>query len=337
MDIREVISQKLVLILDPTSTDNPELTDVNEFLAQFGGIVDEIALVAKAENGRVTYRSAAAPADPGNEEFFPSFANLARDLGVKTHGVISAYGDTYMGQQYGYSLVRSGGQEIRDFVCPSQQAYTRYLATVAREIARQPVDSIILTEFFYPRNSFCFCRRCSRMFSELTGQSKDITFLEISKNANLIRRYYDWRVEIVTSNLREIIESARSEKPNIECSIVIPVDPDTDWLEGAREQFGLDVFAITEQVTVSLIYHIMPFSLMYPAVDSPQWNILAERLTPNIQPKVKKSLLVWGLENEDRVPWLPPLAQRINAGSIFGRMDYPTLYSRKTEIHRGLS
>ena len=152
-----------------------------------------------------------------------------------------------------------------------------------------------------------------------------------------MRMYYDWHVEIITANLKDIITAAKSEKSQIECSIVIPVDPDTEWLEGAREQFGLDVFEITEQTGANLIYHIMPYSLMYPAANSPQWDVLVDKLTPNIEPKVKKALLVWGLENEDTLAWLHPLMQRIKAKPIFGRMDYPTLYSRKTEIHRGLT
>ncbi|MFX0116172.1 MAG: hypothetical protein ACFFB3_16600 [Candidatus Hodarchaeota archaeon] len=110
MDVREVLSKGFVLILDPTAKSTeaePGSTDPNAFLAEHGGWIEEVAIVAKAESGHVTYKSAAAPTH--QNAIFPDFVELANDLGIRVYAVVHSMGDQYFGQDYQYTALRSGG------------------------------------------------------------------------------------------------------------------------------------------------------------------------------------------------------------------------------------
>jgi hypothetical protein len=89
LDVREILSKGFVLVLDPTSRSTEAETggaDPNAFLAEHGGWVEEIAIVAKAESGQVTYKSAAAPTHPN--AIFADFVELANDLGIRVYAIV---------------------------------------------------------------------------------------------------------------------------------------------------------------------------------------------------------------------------------------------------------
>ncbi len=334
MDIREVLSKNFVLVLDPTSRETGTI-DVNSFLAEYGGYVKEICLVAKGENGRVSFQSSAAPSCD-KADFLPAFTQLADDLDIRVYTMIHAFGDSYLAQDFNYSANRSGGVEIREFVCPSQTSYWRYLATVAREVSRYPVDGIILTELMYPRQEFCFCRRCRREFSELTGRSKDISFTDVQREPNTLRQFIDWRSDILLSAFREVREAARSERDNIEVGLVVAIDPETGWTKGVMPQFGLNLDQLVP-LADHLIFHLMPFSPLYPEPGSAAWNNLVNALKVGSEKSYKKGLYIWGLEQEENISWLQQLKEDTKSSRIFARLDYPDNSNRKREIHRGLT
>ena len=119
--------------------------------------------------------------------------------------------------------------------------------------------------------------------------------------------------------------------------MVIPVDPETDWSDGFVRHYGINLDRVIE-ISGYVIYHIMPYSPMYPELDSPSWEQLSQSLRSSPlyeESGYKKSLFVWGLDGEEDVDWLKALKEEVRAERIFGRLEYPEKYSIKREIHRG--
>ena len=330
LDIRELLSREIVLTIDPAQS----TLDANSILAEWGGYIKELAVVAKAEDGRVSYPSAAAPS---STDFLADFSALASDLDIKTYAIVHSFGDSFMGEDFAYSTGRSGEMVERDFVCPRNTSFWKYMGTICREIARFPVTGIILAEHYYPRQEYCFCKRCRRELDELTGVGFDVTYTQLSKAANILPRFHSWRQETITESLREIMNSVKSEREDMEIYVMVPLDPATDWGEGVRTHMGMDPEAIVG-LGAGIVFHTMPFTPMYPEPGDENFLKLVQgtRVARRAQ-EHKKDLFIWGLEREENVSWLERLKQEAKAQRIMARLDYPESFNRKIEIHRGLS
>jgi hypothetical protein len=338
MNIDQLIDHKFIPVIDPTVSESPAEGGANAFLAEYGGILEEVALICKKEDGLVTYRSGAAPSDRNYENFFTDFTELANDLGMKTHAIAYAFGDSYLGSDPNYAIGRSDGTEIHDYVDPSMEGYWKHLTYIAREVARKPVQSIIFQEFLFPRQEYPFSKRAVRKFSEISGVSLDITYIDIQKDPAIQRIFEDWRSNLISTAFRETVERAKSEQPNLDIGMIIPVDPETEWNEGFVRHFGINIDKIIE-ISGYMIFHIMPYSPMYPEPGTPGWDILVRALRSSLLYEAsgyKKALFVWGLANEEDISWLEKLKQEVKAEHVFARLDSPIKYTVKREIHRGV-
>ncbi|MHA1973829.1 MAG: hypothetical protein ACTSW1_12605 [Candidatus Hodarchaeales archaeon] len=338
MNIDELIDRNYIPVIDPTTPNSPAEKGANAFLAEYGGVVEEVALVCKKEDGLVTYRSGAAPSDRHYENFFTDFTELANDLGMKTHAIAYAFGDSYLGQDPNYSIGRSDGTKVHDYVDPSVEGYWKHLTYIAREVARQPIKSLIFQEFLYPRQEYSFTRRSIRKFAEISGVSLDTTYNDIQRDPPIQRVFEEWRSELIATAFRETLEMARSERPELDVGMIIPVDPETDWNDGFIRHFGINLDKIIE-ISGYVIYQIMPYSPMYPEPDTPGWDTLVHALRSSSlyeESGYKKALFIWGLANEDDVDWLDQLKTEVRADRIFARLEHPVKYTIKREIHRGV-
>ncbi|MFX0172193.1 MAG: hypothetical protein ACFE9L_09750 [Candidatus Hodarchaeota archaeon] len=338
MKLDQLIDMNFVPVIDPTIPNSPAEQGANAFLAEYGGIVEEVALVCKKEDGLVTFRSGAAPSDRNYENFFTDFTELANDLGMQTHAFAYAFGDSYLGMDSNYAIGRSDGTEIHDYIDPSIEGYWKHLTHIAREVARKPVQSLILQEFQYPRQEYSFSRRSVRKFAEISGVSLDTSYIDIQKDPPIQRMFEDWRVDLISTAFREVVDSAKSEQPGLNVGMVIPVDPETEWNDGFIRHFGLNIDKIIE-ISGFVIFHIMPYSPMYPEPGTPGWDTLVRALRSSALYEAsgyKKALFVWGLENEEDVEWIEKLKQEVNAERVFTRLEHPPKYTVKREIHRGV-
>jgi len=338
MNIDELINLNFIPVIDPTTPNSPAEGGANAFLAEYGGTIEEVALVCKKEDGLVTYRSAAAPCDRNYENFFTDFTELANDLGMHTHAFAYAFGDSYLGMNPDYAIGRTDGTEIHDYVDPAMEGYWKHLTYIAREVAMRPVQSLVFQEFHYPRQEYSFSRRSVRKFSEISGASLDTSYIDIQRDPNIQRIFEEWRVDLVTSAFRETVDSAKSEQPGLSVGMIAPVDPETNWNEGFVSHFGISIDKIIE-ISGYIIFHIMPFSPMYPESGTPGWDNLVRSLRSSSLYEAsgyKKALFIWGVENEDDLSWLDQLKQEVNAERVFARLDHPPKYTIKREIHRGV-
>ncbi len=342
LDLRELLTQdkNIVPIFDPMSA-TQDILDANSFLANYGSYVEEVAIVAKSENGRVAYPSSAAPSDPNYRNFFSDFSQLANDLGIKVSTFIYGFGDEYFGADPKYSIVRSGGHVVKRFVCPNHPSYVKYLTTIVREIMNYPIQKAYLFEFFYPRQEYCFCKRCLRTFAQVTGIPEDITFSEIqqAENIEISHRYFSWREEIITNAFTEMANAVKvvlQQNKRKHFGLTVPLDPETEWIAGARKHFGINVQRIVNE-TDTIAFHIMPFTPLYPDVGTEIWEQIVSQIQL-VPSSVNKDLFVWGISGEDDLTWLIEMYKQIKTpqSKMYIRLDLPKMYSDKREIHRGL-
>lgn len=339
MQLKELLDAGYIVILDPeaNNTSMSEVLNVNSFLAEFGGAAEEIALVAKRETGFSTYRSMAAPKDSNYPTFFKDFTELVSNLGIISHGIVYSFGDAYMGADLNYTLKKSGDLEIRQFVCPTTPTYWRYLATVAKEVAKHPIQSLIFQEHFYPRAEYCFCRRCRSAFSEITGLPSDTFYSDVQKDEDLLNQFIAWRSEMITASLAEAADTAKSIKPDLEISFVIPIDPETGWFSEIEKNFGINLDQLGEIVN-NFVFHIMPFSPLYPRENDDSWVLLRDGLNRlRSRYGINIDLMIWAVEDENSLDWFLKLKNAVKARKCFVRLDTPPLFSIKREIHRGLT
>ena len=334
MQLSEAIDKKFVMIIDPNCFD---YGDPSSYISNFWREGLEIGVVAKNEAGKVTYKSFSVPKDPKFPEYFSTFVQIASEFSIPISAVLHSFGDSFMGADPNYSVAKSGGQEYTQFVCPSQPPYWRYLATAAREIGRYPVSRLIVDEHFYPRLDFCMCRRCRVEFRRLSSVDLDVTVEDLIRDEDLLFRWVDWRSELLSSSLGEVADAFRSERPNTPVNMVIPVDPELDWLTGATMHLGIDYEALNESMD-GVIFSIMPFSPVYPMTHTEPWLQLVARIAAIRKKlsKVKVSLMIGGLEGEWDVTWFQDLAKEVNAERMYGKMSFGSLFNIKREIHRGI-
>ena len=211
------------------------------------------------------------------------------------------------------------------------------MATVAREVSRYKISSLIIDDHFYPRMDYWFCRRCRVEFRKLTGLQLDTTLEEVLRDEDLLYRFVNWRSELLSASLAEIVDTFRAEKPNTPVNIVIPVDPELEWITGATMHLGLDLEQLNDLVD-GIILSILPFSPMYPLTGSDGWLQLVERIKFVMKkyPKLKTSLLLNGLDTEWDITWFTELFKEVQGHKMYATMSSGQLFNIKRELHRGV-
>lgn len=336
--IRPLLIKGWVLTIDPYSAGMPESPD--EFIAKYGGSTDEIAIPAKHWLGTTLYRSSVAPNDEKFGSFFSDFTNIASEVGIKVYATFSVFSDRYFAQDPRYTIVKSGGDEIKEFVCPSQTSYWKHLVSAAREVARHPITGIVLMKPMYPRQDFCFCKRCRREFAELAGIEFDFVLESLVRDTELYEKFLNWREGKITGVMSEIISAIKEEKDDIEIIATVDFDSKTDFLEGTRTHFGQNIPKLTE-LTGHLLVHLMPFDPMYPVQGDATYRKVVNQLAfaEKLQRTGKKiSIFIWGVKQstDEELFSIEQLAREIGCAKIFAQADIPAVYREWREIQSGI-
>lgn len=336
MDLQEAVSKNYIMVLDPSSSF--EYQDPTEFFTNYWKDGLEVGLIAKNEFGKVHYRSYSAPKDGKYPEYFTNFVQMASEFDVKVHAFLHSYGDAFLGQDPNYTLMKSSGDKIPEFVCPTNHSFWKYMGTIAKEVARQDITSIVLAEHYFPRIGYCMCRRCRSHLKELTGGQDIYSLEEVISDEDLLYNYVKWRSNTITAGLNDIIDNIHSIKPDLPVQAIFPLDPVVDWFTGAAMHLGFDVNLLGNTLN-GLIINIMPWSPIYPAEGSNDWEQLAQRLKHLNEsfPQLELSLMLTNLEQEWDTDWLDSLGQAANITKIFGSMTNSRLFNLKREIHRGVA
>lgn len=340
MDFEEAIDQNFIMILDPSSQelDFDQVLDPTSFFTSYWRDGMEIAVTAKNEFGKVHYRSFSAPKDTKNPEYFSDFVQIASEFEVPVHAVVHTFGDAYLGQDPNYTITRAGSVEVREFVCPTNTSAWKYMASVAKEVSRHNISSLILSEHYFPRVSYCQCRRCRVELRQLLGSAVDMTLEEIIQDEDMYFTYLDWRASAINNSLAEMVDTVRSEKPNLPIYMVVPIDPVIEWLTGAAMHLGLDTELVGNTLD-GLIFNLYPWSPLLPTQGSDDWLRLVERFRRIRQqhPRLEIGLMLGNLAAEWDVDWFLALAREIQTTKLFGYLNPGKLSNVKRELHRGMS
>jgi len=269
MELREILTRGHIPVLDPYTLN--ETSD--EFFARYGSFLEKIALMAKRDTGYTLFRSMSAPTDDKYSEFFPSFTQIASEIDIDVYAIVSTFVDQYFAHDPKYGAYRSGitRAPVGTFVCPVQESYWKYLIAVVKEIMNFPINGLILMDNQFARQEYCFCETCRKEFSELTNLEREFVFDTLLSDLDVLSQWYEWRVEKISSFLSNITNSIKESNPDIEVLIAVDIDPETDYLEGAKKHFGQDVMKLSD-VADQLLFNVLPLTPVLPQPETPDYQ-----------------------------------------------------------------
>ncbi len=334
MDIRTISSHNLIPVIEPAFLKQSP----DEFLAENGGFLSEVAVVGKSTSGFVHYRSATAPTDRETNEFFSTFSTIADSIGIKVYGFINGLADSFLAKNLGYSAIKDGGNPNVNFVDPFKTSYVNYLKSITTEIIGFPVQGIVYDNIRFPHEEYSFCENCCRRFSERYGIERIFSLSDIQQDNQLLGHWLQWRKDALEAILAEISESLTA-KGGLDANFTIDIDPTLDGRRGALIQFGQDIDVIGKYGTPTI--HLSAWTAYPSAVDDPEYQPLLKNLNfvKEFQDRAQSgvNLFIWGAENENILNIIDALKKEITIKSIFIQNHFPSDYQKRREIHLGLS
>ena len=335
MEMREILSRGVTPILDPYFIDS----SADEFLARYGGYIEESIIIVKLDSGKLLYRSASGPTDEKHSEFFSSFSKIATDIGIKVYAMLTTYSDTYFARDKKYSAMKSGVTEkpTNYFVCPTHESYSAYLVELVKEILKFGVSGIALIDLLFPRKEYCFCPNCRNEFSKLAGIERDFMLENLTRDIDLYDQWMDRRTEHIESIVKRIKDEILDQGSDVQVFTEIYLDSETGFVEGARTHFGQDVQKLAE-ISDQLILHLFPLTPLLPELETPSYTSLLEALdfTTDLKARGNEySLMFWGSTEEDGIRTLEKLKNDLKANGIWVLPQYPQHYKERREIQLG--
>ena len=328
-----ISSHNYIPVIDPTFIKQSP----DEFLAENGGFLSEVAIIGKSTSGFVHYRSATAPTNKETNEFFSTFSSIADSIGIKVHAFINGLADSFLGKNPGYSSAKHGGNPNEDFICPTRDAYSVYLKSIVSEIMNYPIKGIIIDNLRFAREDYCFCERCSRTFSQSTDIERIFSLGDLQRDNSLYERWINWR----KNNLGEIlaeISTVIAGRTDIPLNITIDIDPTAQGAQGALHHFGQDIRVINQYGNPTV--HLSAWTPYPSAINTPEYQTLLNNLDviKTFQNQTQKdiNLFLWGTENETIFEIIDALKQEISFKNVFIQNHFPGDYQKRRETHLGL-
>lgn len=329
--ITSVLESDAILIVDPTVI----TYDPDEFLDNYGHLLDTIALVAKGTSGFTYYQSNSAPQDKKHSVFFHSFCTIAENMGIRVYAYMSVHADNFLAQNNEFRISKSDGSQIEMFACPSHQYIGKYHASIANEIAQYPIESLIVDNLMFPSHTTCFCDRCRRVFATSRNIERDFTY-DFLETKRLTNDWIEYRASFINQTLRDITDTVKSLK-NIEIPVVLKLDKETEFFDGAFHRFGENIMEITK-ITNNIIAHINPWSETPSNPSSEEYQQLLQNLTPLMDfasTGVKVSLLFWGVSTQEKLSVALKLKEDLKAENLLIDISQPPDYTKRRAINLG--
>ena len=333
MDIRTISSNNYIPIIDPAFIRQTP----DEFLAENGGFLNEVAVVSKSTSGFVNYRSTTAPTDTETGEFFSTFTTIADSIGIKVYAIINGFADSFQAKNFSFSAIKDGGNPSQFFVDPFKFPYTTYLKSIINEVNNFPVQGFILDNIRFPREDYSFCENCCRTFSERSGIERLFSLTDLQKDNRLQENWLNFRADRIETILRELLQS--SFRKNMIINATIDIDPTLNGEKGALNHFGQKIELIGKYCTPMI--HLSAWTPLPSAVDTPEYQALIKHLkfvkTYQAKSKTNLNLYIWGAENESVLTIIEALKREMLFNKIFIQNHFPKDYQIRREIHLGLA
>ncbi|MHA1124193.1 MAG: hypothetical protein ACTSO7_00805 [Candidatus Heimdallarchaeota archaeon] len=333
MDIRTISSHNFIPVIDPIVIKQSS----DEFLAENGGFLSEVAVIGKSTSGFVHYRSATAPTYKDSNEFFSTFSSIADSIGIKVHAFINGLADSFLGKNPGYSTAKHGGNPNENFICPTRDAYSVYLKSIITEIMTYPIKEIVLDNLRIAHEDYCFCERCSRTFSRSSDIDRIFSLSDLQRDNTLFERWINWRKNNLAKIMGEV-SSVLAGRTDIPLNITMDIDPTSKGAQGALLHFGQDVRLINQFGNPTI--HLSAWTPYPGAINTPEYQILVNNLDfiKTFQNQTQKdiNLFLWGIEEESIFEIIDALKQDIKFKNIYIQNHFPIDYQKRRETHLGL-
>lgn len=333
MDIRTISSNNLIPVIDPAFLKQSP----DEFLAENGGFLSEVAVVGKSSSGFVHYRSATAPTDRDTNEFFSTFSTIADSIGIKVYGFVNGLADSFLAKNPGYSAIKDGGNPSIDFVDPFKTSYANYLKSITTEIIGFPIKGLIYDNIRFPREEYSFCENCCRRFSERYGIERIFSLSDIQKDNQLLGHWLQWRKDAIEAILLEL-SGTLATRSSLDVNFTIDIDPTSDGRRGALIQFGQDIDVIGKFGTPTI--HLSAWTAYPTSTEGSEYQTLLKNLDFAKEylnrSQTGINLFFWGAENENIINVIDALKEEITIKNVFLQNHFPIDYQKRREIHLGL-
>ncbi len=329
--LQTILESGAILVIDPTVIQ----TNPDDFLDHYGHILDVIALVAKGKSGFTFYQSNSAPRDKTNGVFFHSFCTIADNMGIKVDAIVNSYSDNFLSQNADFQVVSSDGATISSFACPSQESFSRYLASISYEVAHYPIDGLILDDLMLPNKKTCFCDRCRRLFASKWNIERDFSF-EYLESKDLLTNWNDERSTYINQTLKEVTDTVKGLK-NIDISIIMKTDKETESLIGSHDHFGQNIVELAK-ITSNLILHVNPWSEISPSKTDPGYQQLLTSLSVLSEYSgtgIKPSLYFWNITTPEKVETAIQLKDDLKAEKLYIDSSLPHDFTKRRTINLG--
>lgn len=114
----------------------------------------------------------------------------------------------------------SDGNVIRDWLCPNHPENHRMHVEAMVELANKGVDGIHYDFIRYgaPPAHSCFCEWCRRDFERKIGRTVERWPDDVLSDAELLRKWRDFRCDAIGRGVAEIASRVRKELPQVELS-----------------------------------------------------------------------------------------------------------------------
>ncbi|NHJ49518.1 MAG: hypothetical protein FK733_17140 [Asgard group archaeon] len=331
MDIRTISSKNFIPIIDPAFLKQSP----DEFLAENGGFLSEVAIVAKSTSGFVHYRSATAPTDRETNEFFSTFSSIADSIGIKVYALVNGLADAFLAKNQSHSAIKDGGNPNTHFVDPFKKSYINYLKAIFTEVLAFPIQGILLDNIKFPREEYSFCESCRRKFSESFNIDRIFSLSDLQRDPNLITRWMDWRARALDEILSELSNTITRA---IDFNITLDIDPTLNGEGGAYTQFGQKIDLFAKYGTPTL--HLSAWTPYPASAESPEYSTVVNSIqfAKDFQDRNQSpiNLFVWGAENEEALKVIDSLKEEISIKQVFVQNHFPSDYQKLREIHLGL-
>ncbi len=333
MDTRNLLVQGFGLLLDPATLTMP----VDEFLGKYGGYIDYIALVAKSPEGVAYYPSNSAPRHNSFEGFFPVVSSIANDIGIRVYAIIYTTTDGFLGNDPNFRMVRSGGVPVSGHVCPAQETYWQYIASLGVEVASYDVEGIILKDVLYPHEAYCFCDTCRQRFSldmDLTDRDFGLEYLR--RAPNLLAKWREARAKNIEDLVRTVVQTVQAEK-RIEVLPELVLEKQIGFADGAYAFYGQN-FARLIETTNHVMFSLNPWSQEMPARGIPEHEELLKMLEPYkelARSGLKTSLFVVQ-PSENSLETIESIRVHLGSEAVIVQDTLPRDYLEKRSMFLGL-
>ncbi len=329
--IQEILESGAILVVNPTIID----TDPDDFLDHYGHILDTIALVAKGRSGFTFYQSNSAPKDKFNGVFFHSFCTIADNMGIKVNAFIYNHEDNFLSQNADFRITNNEGGVVPSYACPSQEHFSKYVASIALEIAQYPIESLVLDGLMFPSKQTCFCDRCRRIFATKWNVERDFSsdFLE---SRDLLAEWKESRATYINQTLRETTDSIKNLK-NIDIAITVKADKETGFLVGADEYFGQNITELAK-IMNNFVIHVNPWNESFPSRGTPEYKQILSSLgvlKDYSSSGMKYSLYFWNVSSAEKLESVNQMREDLNAEAVFIEPSLPPDFTKRRTINLG--